>query len=933
MKNENKLIVMKYKAQVASQFPKRNPKWLQDEHNKSFLSWMHDHVAVDSKYELSHRLKILCGWPTKRVLSYASYRIDGVLFSTLKRDETRVTQNSGVSMCETVMQIASVKDKNPIVSDIMFYGRTEEIWELDYTKFQVVVFKYSWVDNNSGVKVDDSGFTLVNLNKVGYLSKPYYCWVDNNSGFTFILGSQAKQVLKNMVIHASDDEASESKDNKSTHTTRAKRGKVCFNSVAQRRAKGVIQDVDFNMDGQPVEKAASQLQSYIGLLVRDHVKISIKNWKLVSDDTKDLIWEQVKGCYNVPETWKAACLESANSKWRTWKCRMHKDFILPNKDNPDEMYKPPPDSGILDHDWGQLSEQQKKMRSKHLYPYRLSRKGYANYAEEIKDLHGDKEIDRCLLWKKARLNKKGATDNENLKIAIQKIDEYIREKEEGTLHSEATSSDLLSLALDKPEHAGRVRGKGLGVKPKSYFQSIRESRRATNQGSQALCNAELEEAKRKIEEQAGQIRVLDHVVHELKDKMEKFESKHAENDKESEGLASCSVMKIVNQEKHNMESPDAVCIGKSDFLQGKAVKLLYGVSKKLVAYGTVFVVGAVLHGSQMPPDCFRVSIDEVVDENAVLPFRVSDEIETVGGALGTHVAWPTHLVVARLNETQDKKKIGKKLFQRSDQDTNIHLSSLPLTLLALYCLFERSFKDEAICFMLDVEVFGHEMKVHIFLNLDVVPFCKMDPITGNCIIAYVCHRCYLYNCYMFIDRHLYSNIKENDSVCKFLFVNPFAVEYGLKDEDRSRALSERLLLAASDQLVPVPCNVGGHWILTIFQVEKNQVFFMDPLCHRNKDTIWKSIVDTALSIVQANKGKKFKKANWEVIKGPLQPDDKQYGYYVMRFMRDIITGFENATSSTFQLSSLFKGVRTYSQAQLNEVREEWAKCVIHHFFN
>ncbi|KAH6770785.1 hypothetical protein C2S52_015588 [Perilla frutescens var. hirtella] len=364
-----------------------------------------------------------------------------------------------------------------------------------------------------------------------------------------------------------------------------------------------------------------------------------------------------------------------------------------------------------------------------------------------------------------------------------------------------------------------------------------------------------------------------------------------------------------------MESPNAVCIGKSDFLQGKAVKLLYGVSKKLVAYGTVFVAGAVLHGFPMPPDCFRVSIDEVVDENVVLPFRVSDEIETVGGALGTHVAWPTHLVVARLNETQDKKKIGKKLFEGSDQDTNINLSSLPPTLLALYCLFERSFKDEAIHFMLDVELFGHEMKVHILLYLDVVPFCKMDPITGNCTVAYVC------------------NIKENDSVCKFLFVNPFAVEYGLKDEDRSRALSERLLLAASDQLVLVPCNVGGHWILTIFQVEKNQVFLMDPLCHRNKDTIWKSVVDTALSIVQANKGKKFKKANWEVIKGPLQPDDKQCGYYVMRFMRDIITGFENATSSIFQLSSLFKGVRTYSQAQLNEVREEWAKCVIHHFFD
>ncbi|KAH6776554.1 hypothetical protein C2S52_014115 [Perilla frutescens var. hirtella] len=908
-------------------------------------------------------------------------------------------------MCVTVMQIASVKDKNPIVSDMMFYGRIEEIWELDYTKFQVVVFKCRWVDNNSGVKVDDSGFTLVNLNKVGYQSdsfilgsqakQVFYIQDPEDVAWSVVLASPNKryierinrddlgdtsmqlqgfskgvpiadtsnasddneppcvrndcdpiwinapnlefdpylhvfveQVLNNMASQSGDDEVSGSKDNQSTRTTRAKRRKVCLNSVAQRRVKGVIEDVDFNKDGQPVGKVAAQLQSYIGLLARDHVKISIKNWKLVPDDKKDLIWEQVKASYNVPETWKAACLESANSKWRTWKCRLHKDFILPNKDNPDELYKPPADSGILDHDWGvfvhsrvsaefkQLSEQQKERRSKHLYPHRLSRKGYANYAEEIKDLHGDEEVDRCLLWKKARLNKEGTTDNENLKIAIQKTDEYIREKEEGKLHSEATSSDLLSLALDKPEHAGRVRGKGSGVKLKSYFQSTRESKRATTQGSQALCNAELEEAKRKIEEQAGKIQDLDHIVQELKGKMEKFESKHAENDKDSEGLASCSVIKIVNQEKHHMESPDAVCIGKSDFLQGKAVKLLYGDSKKLVAYGTIFVAGAVLHSSPMPPDCFRVSIDEVVDESAELPFRVSDEIETVGSALGTHVAWPIHLVVERQNETQDKKRIGKKLFERNDQDTKINLSSLPPTLLALYFSFKGTSKDESICFMLDVELFGHEVKVHIFLKHDVIPFCKMDPISGNCISAYVWH--------------LYRKMKENDSVCKFLFVNPFVVAYGLKVEDRSRALSERLLLAASNQLVLVPCNVGGHWILTIFQVEKNQVFLMDPLCHRNKDTVWKSVVDIALSIVHANKGKKSKKANWEVIKGPMQPNDKQCGYYVMRFMREIITGVENATSSTFQLSSLFKGVRTYSQAQLNEVREEWAECVIKH---
>lgn len=80
------------------------------------------------------------------------------------------------------------------------------------------------------------------------------------------------------------------------------------------------------------------------------------------------------------------------------------------------------------------------------------------------------------------------------------------------------------------------------------------------------------------------------------------------------------------------------------------VALLLGPSKKIVAYGTVIVAGDKLHGAPMPEDCFRVSIDEVVDADAILPHRVSDEIDTVGSSLATHVAWPRLLVVERSDE-------------------------------------------------------------------------------------------------------------------------------------------------------------------------------------------------------------------------------------------------------------------------------------------
>lgn len=95
----------------------------------------------------------------------------------------RVVQNSGVSLVAKTMQLSSAKDRNPIVSDMVFYGVIDEIWELDYHLYRIPVFKCSWVDNNGGIKVDEHGFTLVNLKRIGFKSD------------SFILGSQAKQVF------------------------------------------------------------------------------------------------------------------------------------------------------------------------------------------------------------------------------------------------------------------------------------------------------------------------------------------------------------------------------------------------------------------------------------------------------------------------------------------------------------------------------------------------------------------------------------------------------------------------------------------------------------------------------------------------------------------------------------------------------------------
>ncbi|KAI5339058.1 hypothetical protein L3X38_018330 [Prunus dulcis] len=81
------------------------------------------------------------------------------------------------------MQVVSAKDKNPIVSNMGFYGVIQEIWDLDYQKFRIPVLRCDRIDNTSGLVVDELGFTLVDLSKIRHRNDQ------------FVMASQVKRVF------------------------------------------------------------------------------------------------------------------------------------------------------------------------------------------------------------------------------------------------------------------------------------------------------------------------------------------------------------------------------------------------------------------------------------------------------------------------------------------------------------------------------------------------------------------------------------------------------------------------------------------------------------------------------------------------------------------------------------------------------------------
>ncbi|XP_073226306.1 uncharacterized protein [Cicer arietinum] len=167
-----------HKSIVKENYPRMNEKWLLNEHNKTFLKWF-----KETNNTTSDTLKWLANGPHFDVITWTGYDINNFTFYTKSQDDSSTMQNSGVMVVAESMHFSSSKDKNPVTASIPYFGTIEEIWDVDFIKFIVHVFKCKWIDINNGVKIDEFGFTLADLEKVAYKDEP------------FIMASQAKQVF------------------------------------------------------------------------------------------------------------------------------------------------------------------------------------------------------------------------------------------------------------------------------------------------------------------------------------------------------------------------------------------------------------------------------------------------------------------------------------------------------------------------------------------------------------------------------------------------------------------------------------------------------------------------------------------------------------------------------------------------------------------
>ncbi|XP_050944413.1 uncharacterized protein LOC127150579 [Cucumis melo] len=275
--------------------------------------------------------------------------------------------------------------------------------------------------------------------------------------------------------------------------------------------------------------------------------------------------------------------------------------------------------------------------------------------------------------------------------------------------------------------------------------------------------------------------------------------------------------------------------------------------------------------------------------------------------------------VELLDKPKHKEKKGKEVMKMNEPELDVlkerdlikmptevvceSTSTLPLALKSILRYAEKVMeKDSSITFSLPADLFGVSRKTSV-LREEIVDLCNMNEVKTFTLVAYM--------------MYLYSSVSGSKENMQYVFVDPSLISSGNTQESRIRNLCSRLMVSKPDQVVLAPFNPGGHWALLAINAYEDTVFYLDSLRTTSKATT-RYVTDTAIAIFhsQKNINKSRKQTLWRTVKCPLQVGSTTCGYYVMKYMREIVN------RGSIVISDSIDTRKSYSQAELDEVRVE-----------
>ncbi|KAF0925846.1 hypothetical protein E2562_018485 [Oryza meyeriana var. granulata] len=425
-------------------------------------------------------------------------------------------------------------------------------------------------------------------------------------------------------------------------------------------------------DGQPMlpQTAVSAFRRACSVIGRTKIKITYKDWKKVPNTEKAVLWEIIKGLFEMPEGTHESMQRQAMLKigkvWKNFKSELYNTYV--KKDLTPFHQK---EFAHLRDQWDEFvqrcqmpefvhqSEVNKAISAFNTHPHRLGTGGYvgkslqwAREDEEAAHLSqptpfANIPVQRARNWVRARAitTSDGSISfaNTETEQVAQRVQQLAEESLQGSFQS-CREKDILTAALGTKEHPGRTRGLGATVPWKAGFAD----------------NADLYKRQRRSKSECEEINLA-----QLK--REIFDELAAKIDREVEG----KLQQALNQKSvaSSLEASPSTIQGSCGAVAhshpgGSIIHDRYPVDdikvrtkckiQVPIGVGSSFIVDAGegtaypcsedawVQGVQLAVGYGKVQVDMVYPNFTAfpLPLLPNDEIMTLGQALHKFIQWP-----------------------------------------------------------------------------------------------------------------------------------------------------------------------------------------------------------------------------------------------------------------------------------------------------
>ncbi|GMN22784.1 hypothetical protein TIFTF001_040337 [Ficus carica] len=707
------------------------------------------------------------------------------------------------------------------------------------------------------------------------------------------------------------------------------------------RTRGERIQVSFDAKGQPIGKEGDELQSWIGVLAREHIPIWIADFRSVDlEPRKEQVWLEVVTSFTVDESHKKQVLKSCGESAKCFRYDLYQAFVRDHIDDesvwqrPAKVVKNYPT--ISQDDWERfityrrtgdfkrLSDQGIERRKKSKYGSTTGRDGYRKRDQEIFEKTGS-YADRHVIWRDTRIKPDGEYKNPSIKIIGDQIDELTQQDTQGSFESVGTE-DILTKSLGNPEHSGRLRGQSKFVKQAQYYNAMHLPRENPEVSFMKRQLAALERTVQELCAKHGINRetMAEEAAPETVDQHNSFKASCTLNEKDADA-----------PDPQPMPNESKECqLFLTDFINGGEV---------LVALGRAYmdcVPTDTVYGIPLGAGNVRVTISVPKLKRALLPIP-TNEATYIEEAVGGFVAWPKKLVVIQSSLSQAsrgpsqapdpeakgkkriKKRAGRKKLQSQPEVQQQTAEEVPLTFdfdaipielrpLAYYAQSSLSDGSQISC----PPQQSDEMPIYIGYE-DVYDFITFKEISASSIMVYIS---YLSDCCARagLDQ-------------RFVFISPFLVSPVQQNVDRVAYIRERadniiriITNIPRGRLVLMPYNSGQHWILAVINPWDDSVLYFNPLGNDPGED-FQQLITLALNDWKLLVGRGItKRRNCNTLiqtaRCPIQQGNVQCGYFVLGFMREITLNVDGL--------ALLQNKTSYNEADLNLVRQEWTTYVM-----